>query len=314
MKVFVAGATGAVGARLVPALVARGHEVTGTTRFETKAERLRGQGATPVVLDAYDASAVKEAVARAEPEVVVHELTAIPATFNPRRFEEVFAETNRLRTEGLDVLLEAARSAGARRFVAQSFGAWPYAKVGGPVKTEEDPLDPDPPKAARGVLAAIRHVEDSVTGPAAELEGVALRYGGFYGPGTGLERGGPLVEMVRKRRFPVVGDGGAVWSFLHTDDAASATVAAIEGGPTGIYNVCDDEPATVATWLPVLAETLGAPKPRHVPAWLARMLVGEMGVTVMLSIRGMSNAKAKRELGWEPRWSTWREGFRSGLG
>jgi nucleoside-diphosphate-sugar epimerase len=313
MRVFVAGATGVVGRSLVPILVERGHEVVGTTRTPGKQEELRRLGATPAVLNALDGVAVKEAVTRAEPAVVVHQLTAIPPAFNPRRFERDFAPTNRLRTEGTDHLLEAARSAGVRRFVAQSFAPWLYARVGGWVKTEEDPLDPDPPAPVRSTAEAIRHVEDAVTG-APDLEGVALRYGGFYGPGTSMGAGSPMLEAIRKRRFPIVGNGAGVWSFVHVEDVASATVAAIEGGAPGIYNVCDDDPAPVAEWLPMLASAIGAPAPWRVPVWLGRLAAGELGVIMMTELRGASNAKAKREWGWEPKWSSWREGFSTGLG
>jgi 2-alkyl-3-oxoalkanoate reductase len=221
--------------------------------------------------------------------------------------------TNRLRTDGTDNLLAGARAAGARRFVAQSFAGWPYAREGGPVKSEDDPLDAHPPRAQRETLAAIRHLEAAAVG-AADLEGVALRYGGFYGPGNALGKGGFLVEQVRKRRVPIVGDGAGVWSFLHIEDAAGAVVAALERGAPGVYNVVDDEPAPVSEWLPELAQVIGAPPPRRVPVWLGRLAAGEVGVSMMTSIRGASNAKAKRELGWRPRWSTWREGFRRGLG
>jgi nucleoside-diphosphate-sugar epimerase len=250
---------------------------------------------------------VTAAVEAAAPDVLVHQLTALSNIGNFRKFATEFAETNRLRTEGTDVLLAAARAAGVRRVVAQSFGGWPYARTGGPVKTEDDPLDPTPaPQAVEG-LAAIRHLEEAVTGYG---EGLALRYGGFYGPGTSLSAGGVHTEMVRKRKFPVVGDGGAIWSFCHIDDAASATVAAVERGAPGVYNIADDEPAPVRVWLPALAAALGAPPPRHVPAWLARPLLGGMGMVMMTTARGMSNAKAKRELGWTPAYPTWREGFR----
>jgi 2-alkyl-3-oxoalkanoate reductase len=311
MRIFVAGATGVVGVRLVPALTRRGHQVVGTTRTPEKVERLRALGAEPVVLDALDATAVKEAVALAEPEVVVHQLTAIPDSVDPRHFDEQFAQTNRLRTEGLDHLLDAAAAAGSRRFVAQSFASWPYARVGGPVKDEEDPLDADPPAIVRTTLDAIRYLETAVA--SAGMEGVVLRYGGFYGPGTSLGEGGSVLDAVRRRRFPIVGSGAGVWSFVHVDDVATATVAAIEGGEPGTYNVTDDEPATVAEWLPVLAESIGAPAPLHVPAWLAQVLIGEAGVTMMTDIRGASNAKAKRELGWSLQYPSWRDGFRHGL-
>ena len=312
MKIFVAGASGAIGVRLVPALVQHGHEVVGTTRTPAKTERLRQLGAEPVVLDALDEVAVKDAVAAASPEVVVHELTDIPDTIDPRKLDQQFAATNRLRTEGMDHLLEASRAAGVRRFVAQSFGAWVYARTGGPVKVETDAIETDPPSSVRQTLAAILHVERALT-EATDVEGIALRYGGFYGPGTSIGEGAAMLEMIRKRRFPIVGGGTGVWSFIHIDDAASATVAAIEGGPPGIYNVTDDEPAPVSVWLPELATALGAPPPRRMPAWLARLFVGETGVVMMTSVRGASNAKAKRELGWQPRFASWREGFRAGL-
>ena len=312
MKIFVAGASGAIGARLVPALVQHGHEVVGTTRTPAKTELLRQLGAEPVVLDALDEVAVKDAVAVASPEVVVHELTDIPDTIDPRKLDQQFAATNRLRTEGMDHLLEASRAAGVRRFVAQSFGAWVYARTGGPVKVETDAMETDPPSSVRQTLAAILHVERALT-EATDVEGIALRYGGFYGPGTSMGEGAAMLEMIRKRRFPIVGGGTGVWSFVHIDDAAAATVAAIEGGPPGIYNVTDDEPAPVSVWLPELASALGAPPPRRMPAWLARLFVGETGVVMMTSVRGASNAKAKRELGWQPRFASWREGFRTGL-
>jgi nucleoside-diphosphate-sugar epimerase len=312
MKIFVAGASGAIGARLVPALVRHGHEVVGTTRTPAKTERLRQLGAEPVLMDALDEVAVKDAVAAASPEVVVHELTDIPDTIDPRKLDEQFAATNRLRTEGMDHLLEASRAAGVRRFVAQSFAAWVYARTGGPVKVETDPIETDPPSSVHQTLAAILHVERVLT-EAADIEGLVLRYGGFYGPGTSLGEGAALLEMVRKRRFPIVGGGAGVWSFIHIDDAAAATVAAIEGGRPGIYNVTDDEPAPVSVWLPDLASALGAPPPRRVPAWIARLLVGETGVAMMTDVRGASNAKAKCEFRWQPRFASWREGFRRGL-
>ncbi len=312
MRIFVAGATGAVGRRLVPMLVERGHEVTGTTRTPAKGDALRRMGADAAVVDALDAAAVKEAVSDAAPEVVVHELTAIPPTFDTRRFDDAFADTNRLRTEGTDNLIAAAAAAGVRRIVAQSYAAWPYERRGGPVKTEDEPLDDDPPVAVRRTLAAIRHLESATLGSG--LDGVVLRYGAFYGPGSSIGEGGSVLGLVRRRWFPVVGSGAGIWSFAHVDDVADATAAAIERGVPGIYNVADDEPAPVAEWLPALAEAIGALPPRHVPVWLARPLIGEVGVSMMTEIRGASNAKMKRELGWTPRYATWREGFRSGLG
>jgi nucleoside-diphosphate-sugar epimerase len=312
MRVFVAGASGVIGSRLVPALVRNGHQVVGTTRTPAKTERLRQLGAHPVVVDALDEVAVKDAVAMAAPDVVVHELTAIPDAVDPRKLDQQFALTNRLRTEGTNHLLEAARAVGVRRLVAQSFAPWVYARTGGPVKVESDAIETEPPASVRRTLAGILHVERTLA-EATDLEGIALRYGGFYGPGTSLGEGGPVLEMVRKRRFPIVGSGSGVWSFVHIDDAAAATAAAIERGAPGNYNVTDDDPASVATWLPELAEAIGAPAPRRLPTWLARLLVGPTGVAMMTDLRGASNAKAKRELGWEPVYASWREGFRTGL-
>jgi nucleoside-diphosphate-sugar epimerase len=309
MRIFIAGASGAVGQPLVRKLVAGGHEVTGMTRTERKAALLRDLGAEPVVADALDRDAVTAAVAAARPEVVVHQLTAIGG-LNPRNVDASFEATNRLRTEGTDILIAAARAAGARLFVAQSYAGWPYARIGGPVKAEDDPLDQDPPKGVRATIAAIRHLEQA-TLSAPGITGVVLRYGGFYGPGTGLARGGDMVENVTKGRFPVVGDGGGVWSFIHIEDAADATVAAIEGGEPGVYNIVDDEPARVSDFLPVLADALGARRPRHMPGFLGRLLLGPAGYTMMTRIRGASNAKAKRELGWAPRHPSWREGFQA---
>jgi 2-alkyl-3-oxoalkanoate reductase len=312
MRVFVAGAGGAIGRQLVPALVAAGHSVVAMTRSPAKSEPIRASGAEPVTADGLDAQAVMTAVQAASPEVVVHELTALPSRLNLRRFDRDFALTNRLRREGTDNLVSAARAAGARRLVAQSFAGWPYAREGGPVKTEEDPLDPDPPPRFRDTLAAIRYLEETLV-TADGLEGLALRYGPFYGPGTSIGEGGSIVEDVRRRRVPVVGGGGGVWSFAHIEDAALATVAAVERGAPGVYNVVDDEPAAVSEWLPALADAIGAKPPRRVPAWLARPLIGAHGVAMMTEARGASNAKAKHELGWQPEWPSWREGFRRGL-
>jgi 2-alkyl-3-oxoalkanoate reductase len=312
MRVFVAGATGAIGSPLVIALVRRGHEVTGTMRSEWKVRALADAGATPVVLDALDPQAMKNAVAEAAPDVVVHELTAIPPKFTPRRFDAAFAMTNRLRTEGTDHLVAAAEAAGVRRFVAQSFAAWSYQRRGSWVKMEDDPPDGDPPAPVRRTLEALQYLERAtLNGP---FEGIALRYGGFYGPGSSLARTAPIVDTIRRRRFPIVGSGPAVWSFIHLQDAAEATAIAVERGAPGVYNITDDEPARVRDWLPVLADALGAPPPRHVPVWLARLLAGELGVTMMTELRGASNAKAKRELGWELHYPSWRDGFRDGLG
>jgi nucleoside-diphosphate-sugar epimerase len=309
MRIFIAGATGAVGQPLVRRLVAEGHEVSGMTRSPDKAALLSRLGAEPVVADALDRERVIAAVRAARPEVVVHQLTAI-GELDLRNADATFAATNRLRTEGTDNLLAAARTAGVRLFVAQSYAGWPYAREGGPAKAEDAPLDPDPPRGIRETLAAIRYLEQAVTG-AAGLDGIVLRYGGFYGPGTGLARGGDMLEPVIKGRFPVVGDGGGVWSLVHIEDAAEATVAAIEHGRPGIYNIVDDEPAPVREWLPVLAAAVGARPPRRMPGFLGRLLLGPAGYSMMTKIRGASNAKAKRELGWVPRHASWREGFES---
>jgi 2-alkyl-3-oxoalkanoate reductase len=309
MRIFLAGATGAIGRRLVPLLVDAGHTVIGTTRHRDSTEQLRFLGAEPAVLDPLDAGAVTAAVAAAGPDVIVHQLTALAGLGSFRAFSDGFAMTNRLRTEGTDNLLAAGRAAGVRRVVAQSFGGWPYARTGGPVKTETDPLDPTPAPGAVSSLNALKHLEAAVTGY--DGAGLALRYGGFYGPGTSLSADGPHTRMVRKRKFPIVGDGGGIWSFCHIDDAASATVAAVSRGASGVYNVCDDEPAAVRDFLPVLSAELSAKPPRHVPAWLARPLLGDQGMVMMTTARGMSNAKAKRELGWTPAYPSWRDGFRT---
>jgi 2-alkyl-3-oxoalkanoate reductase len=300
MRVFLAGATGAIGARLTSQLVERGHEVVGTTRSREKADRLRAQGAEPVLLDLLDGTAVRDAVAAARPDAIVQEATALTGLSDFKHFDRSFAQTNRLRTDGTENLLAAAREAGVGRFVAQSYGGWPYAREGGPVKTEEDPLDPTPVAGMHESLAAIRHLEQAV----GEARGIALRYGGFYGSPDDAQ-----LELVRRRRFPIVGDGDGIWSFVHLDDATAATVLALERGEPGVYNVVDDEPAPVREWLPALAAAIGAKPPRRVPRWLARLLAGEPGVALMTDIRGASNAKAKRELGWTLRYPSWRQGF-----
>jgi nucleoside-diphosphate-sugar epimerase len=313
MRVFLAGATGAVGKRLVPMLVKNAHSVVGMTHSAGKADALRTAGAEPVVADGLDRAAVVDAVVRARPDAVVHQMTSLAHIKGLRRFDEDFAITNRLRTEGTDHLLEGALASSARRFVAQSYGNWNYEPAGDAPKTEEDPVVRHPPAHQRKSLAAILHLEGSVTS-AAGLVGIALRYGNLYGPATGIGRGGVLLELLRKRQFPVVGAGTGIWSFLHVDDAASANLAALERGASGVYNVCDDEPAAVSEWLPELARAIGAPPPRRVPVWLARFAVGEVGVSMMTRMRGASNSKAKRELAWSPRWRSWREGFREGRG
>ena len=308
MRVFVAGATGAIGRQLVPRLVAAGHEVFGMTRTESKQAMLYELGAVPVVADALDLDQVADAVDRVRPEVIVHELTAIPEVLDMRHFARDFALTNRLRTEATDHLLSAGKWVGVRRFVAQSNGAFPYARTGGPVKTEEDPLDPAPPRELRGVLGAVRHLEQAVL-RADWTEGIVLRYGGFYGAGTSMAPGSEMFEMIRRRKFPLVGNGGGVWSFIHVADAAEATVAAVEHGSRGTYNIVDDDPAPVAEWLPALARTLGAKKPMRVPRFIGRLFAGQAAVVMMTELRGASNAKAKLELGWHPQHPSWRDGF-----
>ena len=307
MRVFVAGATGAIGKQLMPRLVEAGHEVHGMTRSESKQAMLYELGAVPVVADALDPDQVAQAVGRARPDVIVHQLTAIGAV-DMRHFDRDFAQTNRLRTEGTDYLLSAGQAVGVRRFVAQGVGGYgAYARTGGPVKTEEDPLDPAPSREMRETLAAIRHLEEAVLG-AQWTEGIVLRYGTFYGPGTSMAPGEEQFELVRRRKFPLVG-GGGVWSFIHVADAAEATVAAIEHGSRGVYNVVDDDPAPVAEWLPALAQELGAKKPMRVPRFIGRLFAGEAGVVMMTELRGASNAKAKRELAWRPAHPSWRQGF-----
>ena len=307
MRVLVAGATGVIGTQLVPRLVAAGHEVHGMTRSESKQAMLNDLGAVPVVADALDPEQVAQAVALARPEVIVHQLTAIGA-LDLRHFDRDFALTNRLRTEGTDHLLSAGHAAGVQRFLAQSNAAFPYARAGGAVKDEQDPLDPSPAREMRTMVAAIRHLEEAVL-DANWTEGIVLRYGAFYGPGTSMALDGEQFEMIRKRKFPLVGGGGGVWSFIHVADAAEATVAAVEHGSRGVYNIVDDDPAPVAEWLPALAQTLGAKKPMRVPTFIGRLFAGEVGAVMMTELRGASNAKAKRELAWRPAHPSWRQGF-----
>jgi nucleoside-diphosphate-sugar epimerase len=300
MRVFIAGASGALGSRLVPQLIDAGHEVVGTHTSPASADRLRALGAEPIALDLLDARAVRMAVLRSEPDAIVHQATALANARFGRSLDRTFARTNRLRIEGTDALLAAASEAGVRRFVAQSFASYRYVREGGPVKTEDDRLDPAPPPKTRETHAAMRHLDEAVTGAG----GIALRYGVFYGaPNDGL------IEPVRKRRFPIVGTGGGILSFIHLDDAAAATVLALDHDEGGIYNVVDDDPAAVREWLPVLADALGAKPPRHVPEWLGRLFAGEAAVVMGTQSRGAFNAKAKRELGWRPRYPSWRDGF-----
>jgi nucleoside-diphosphate-sugar epimerase len=305
MRVFVAGASGAIGSRLVRQLLEQGHEVIGTFRSPGNAERVRSLGAEPVALDLLDARAVRAAVLAAEPDAIVHQATALADMRFSRNLDRTFAPTNRLRTEGTDALLAAAREAGVRRFVAQSFASFRYAREGGPVKTEDDPLDPTPVPTTRETNAAMRHLDEAVT----DAGGIALRYGGFYGASND-----GLIEPVRKRQFPIVGGGDGVSSFIHLDDAAAATVLALEHDGAAVYNIVDDEPAPVREWLPVLADVLGAKPPRRFPRWLARLFAGEAAVMMGTEARGASNGKAKRELGWEPRYRSWRQGFVAAYG
>jgi 2-alkyl-3-oxoalkanoate reductase len=300
MRVFVTGASGAIGTRLVPQLIDRGHEVIGTSRSPQSAERVRGLGAKPVMLDLLDPDAVRKSVIGAAPDAIVHEATALANVRFTRNLDKSFVDTNRLRTEGTDALIAAAREAGVSRFVAQSFASYRFAREGAMVKSEDDPLDPDPPASMRESWAAMNHLEEAVTAAG----GIALRYGVFYGASND-----GLMEPVRKRQFPIVGDGGGMISWIHLEDAAAATVLALEHGGPDIYAIVDDDPAPVREWLPVLAEALGGKPPRRFPRWLARLFAGEAAVVLGTEARGASNAKAKRELGWEPRYASWRQGF-----
>jgi nucleoside-diphosphate-sugar epimerase len=310
MKIFIAGATGAIGSRLVPLLIAAGHEVTGTSRSGSGARRIDAAGGHGVVMDALDEASVRRAVLDARPEVLVHELTALSGGMDFAHIERSFAITNELRTRGTDMLIAAAQQAGTRRILVQSHTGWTNEHSGSRLKSEQDPLDPHPVPATRSMLAAIAHAERA----AVEAGGLALRYGALYGPGQSIGAGGDTVEAVRKRRVPVVGDGAGVWSFCHVDDAASATAAAVTRGAPGVYNIVDNQPVTASEWVPGLARAIGAKPPMRVPAWLARLMVGEFGVAWMTTARGSSNAKAKAELGWAPQYGSWREGFRTGLG
>ncbi len=300
MRVFVAGASGAIGVRLVPQLVDRGHEVIGTSRSPERAERLRALGAEPIVVDLLDPRAVQKAVTDTKPDAIIHQATALAGLSDFKHLDRSFAQTNRLRTDGTDALLAAAREVGVGRFVAQSFANHMYARQGGPVKTEDDPLDPTPVPAMRQTNAATRHLEEAVT----DADGIALRYGNFYG-----DPDDALVEAVRTRKFPIVGDGGGVWSFVHLYDAAAATVLALDHDGPGIYNIVDDEPAPTSVWLPELARIVGAKPPHRFPRLLARLFAGEAPVVMGTESRGASNAKAKRELGWTLRYPSWRQGF-----
>ena len=312
MKVMVAGATGGLGRSLVPKLIAAGHEVTGMIRSESGAAGLRAQGADVVLADGLDAAAVKAAVDSVRPEVVVHQMTALKGGIDFKKFDQSFAVTNRLRTEGTDNLLAASQAAGVRRFVVQSYAGWNMQRSGSATKTEADPLDPNPLPAQRQTMAGIKHLESVVT-DAGGIEGIALRYAAFYGPTGDIGKGGSIVELIRKRKLPLIGDGTGVWSFIHYDDAADATVKAVESDAIGIYQIADDDPAQAAVWLPEFARILGAKPPRHIPTWLARLAVGDVGVAAFTEIRGVDNTLAKTTLDWQPGYASWREGFRKGL-
>jgi nucleoside-diphosphate-sugar epimerase len=312
MKILVTGGTGAIGKFLLPLLLENKHEVVAITRSASKAPLLEDSGVTGVVVDPLDKVRLTAEVRRAEPEVIIHQLSALTGAGNFRKFDQEFALTNRFRTEVTETLLMAARTIGTKRFIAQSYCGWPYAKKGGPIKTEEDPLDPHPPESFVKTLAALRALENKISNTKF-LEAVALRYGMFYGPGTAIGKGGSMVKMIRRRTFPIIGGGGGIWSFIHLLDAARATLAAISRGAPGIYNIVDDEPAKVATWLPVLAKAVEAKPPYKIPHWLGELVIGKAGVAMMTQIRGCSNAKAKRELNWTPVYPSWRIGFVDGL-
>jgi nucleoside-diphosphate-sugar epimerase len=319
MKILVAGASGAMGRALVPLLVGAGHDVVGMVQRPRSLEVVHALGAEPRAVDALDADAVLHCFREVRPQVVIHQLTAIPAAIDMRHFDRDFALTNLLRTEGTRNLLAGAVDVGATHFIAQSFAGWTYGrsangtntkpKPGTKLKTEEDPFDPNPPKRLRTTLDALKTLERAVLSES-RITGTILRYGAFYGPHTSIAKDGSTVQAVRRRKLPLVGEGAGLWSFVHIEDAASATAAAVAAGRGGVYNVVDDEPAPVSEWLSFLAHCAHAQPPRQVSAWMARLLVGEHVVAVMNEIRGVSNAKIKRELGWTPRWSSWREGFR----
>jgi nucleoside-diphosphate-sugar epimerase len=313
MRVFVAGSTGVIGRVLAPQLVEHGHEVVALVRSPQKSKVVEAFGAKAAVADALDKEALTETIIKAAPEVIIHQLTALVSAGNLKKFDEEFALTNRLRIEVTDTMLAAARMVGTRRFIVQSFCGWPFACEGGPIKTEDDPLLSNPPANFGQTLAAIRYLEETIR-QTTDLEVLALRYSILYGPGTSIAPDGSLVEMIRKRRMPIVGGGTGIWSFTHIHDAACATIAAMSRGGPGIYNVVDDEPAPVSTWLPALADAVGAKPPYKVPAWLGKLMLGEGGLSIMTQIRGASNAKAKRELGWQPIYPSWRRGFVEGLG
>lgn len=311
MRILLAGASGAIGRTLIPLLIQQ-HEVFGVFRNPAHADLVKTLGATPVILDVLDADAVQARMSEIKPQAVIHQLTAIPARLDLRHIERDFEMTNRLRTEGTRNLTTAAVREGVERFIAQSFAGWPYARRGITLKAEEDDLDPTPPPQMKSALDAIETLEHTVLREQG-FAGIVLRYGPFYGPHSSIAKDGAMVDEIRQRKVPVVGQGTGVWSFIHLHDAATATLAALDHAQRGIYNIVDDDPAPVIEWLPFLAQCVGAPPPRHVPNWLAKMLIGEHAVALMNDIRGASNAKAKAELHWAPKWSSWREGFREAL-
>jgi len=313
VKVFVAGSTGAIGRSLLPLLIEKRHDVVALVRTPARAKDVEALGARAAVADALDPDGLRAAIRRAAPEAVIHELTSLKGVTNFRRFDQTFALTNRFRTRTLDTMLAAARSIGVRRFIAQSYCGWPYAREGSPVKTEDDPLDPTPPASFRESLAAIRYLEDTIR-QARDIQAFALRYGNLYGPGTDISAEGTVADLVSRRKLPLFGSGAGVWSFIHVRDAASATVAAMSRGSPGIYNVVDDEPVPVNVWLPALANALGARPPRRLPAWVGALLLGDGGLSMMTLARGGSNAKSKRDLAWQPSFASWRRGFVEGLG
>ena len=313
MKVFVAGSTGAIGRSLLPLLIEKRHDVVALVRTPARAKDVEALGARAAVADALDPDGLRAAIRRAAPEAVIHELTSLKGVTNFRRFDQTFALTNRFRTRTLDTMLAAARSIGVRRFIAQSYCGWPYAREGSPVKTEDDPLDPTPPASFRESLAAIRYLEDTIR-QTRDIQAFALRYGNLYGPGTDISAEGTVADLVSRRKLPLFGSGAGVWSFIHVRDAASATVAAMSRGSPGIYNVVDDEPVPVNVWLPALANALGARPPRRLPAWVGALLLGDGGLSMMTLARGGSNAKSKRDLAWQPSFASWRRGFVEGLG